>query len=110
MLNQVYNAIKPGGTFLMQDIRASSYVESNMDHPVGPFLYAISTMNCMTVSLAQGGQGLGTVWGEELAVRMLNDSGFTDVRIETLEHDILNNYYIMKRPTRPATLRGVNWA
>lgn len=27
-------------------------------------------MHCMTVSLAQGGAGLGTVWGRELATHM----------------------------------------
>ncbi|QDT66451.1 class I SAM-dependent methyltransferase [Calycomorphotria hydatis] len=97
VLDQVYDILKPGGTYLMQDIRASSYVEKNMDHPIGPFLYTISTMHCMTVSLAQDGEGLGTVWGEELAVKMLNDAGFNDVRVETLDHDIINNYYIMKK-------------
>jgi len=51
----------------MQDIAASSYLEKNMEHPLGPFFYTISTMHCMTVSLAQGGDGLGTVWGQELA-------------------------------------------
>lgn len=94
VLNEVNRSLKTGGTFLMQDIRASSHVEKNLDHPVGPFLYTISTMHCMTVSLAQDGEGLGTVWGEELAVTMLNDAGFSDVRIEQLEHDMLNNYYI----------------
>lgn len=98
VLDQVYRAIKPGGTFLMQDIRASSYVENNLDHALGPFLYTISTMHCMTVSLAQDGQGLGTVWGEELAIKMLKEAGFDQPRIETLEHDILNNYYIMTKP------------
>ncbi len=97
VLDQVYRAIKPGGMFLMQDIRASSHVEKNMDHPIGPFLYAISTMHCMTVSLAQGGEGLGTVWGEELAVKMLKDAGFADVNVTTLDHDIINNYYIMTK-------------
>lgn len=97
VLDQVYRAIKPGGRFLMQDIRASSYVEKNLEHPVGPFLYTISTMHCMTVSLAQGGEGLGTVWGEELALDMLNNSGFRDVRVTTLDHDFLNNYYIMAK-------------
>ena len=67
----------------MQDIRGSSYVEKNIDHPLGTFLDTISTMHCMTVSLAQGGEGLGTVWGEELAVTMLKDAGFADVRVET---------------------------
>jgi 2-polyprenyl-3-methyl-5-hydroxy-6-metoxy-1,4-benzoquinol methylase len=97
VLDEVFSAIKLGGTFLMQDIRASSHVEKNFDHPVGPFLYTISTMHCMTVSLAQDGEGLGTVWGEELAVKMLGDAGFADVRVETLEHDMLNNYYIMSK-------------
>ena len=76
----------------------NAYLDKNLDHPIGPFLYAISTMHCMTVSLAQGGEGLGTVWGEELAVKMLGDAGFKDVRVETLDHDIINNYYIMTKP------------
>ena len=97
VLSRVFESVKRGGTFLMQDIRASSHVEKNMDHPIGPFLYAISTMHCMTVSLAQSGDGLGAVWGEELALKMLKDAGFSNVRIETLEHDIINNYYIMTR-------------
>lgn len=97
VLVAVHNTIKPGGAYLMQDIRASSYVENNMEHPMGPFLYTISTMHCMTVSLAQDGEGLGTVWGEELAVKMLDDAGFNDVRVETLPHDMLNNYYVMTK-------------
>ncbi len=45
----------------MQDIRASSALERNLDHPLAPFLYAVSVMHRMTVSLAQGGAGLGTM-------------------------------------------------
>jgi 2-polyprenyl-3-methyl-5-hydroxy-6-metoxy-1,4-benzoquinol methylase len=97
VLEQVYQAIKPGGTFLMQDIRASSFVEKNLDHPLGSFLYTISTMHWMTVSLAQDGAGLGAVWGEELALKMLNDTGFAGVQVETLDHDPINNYYIMNK-------------
>jgi 2-polyprenyl-3-methyl-5-hydroxy-6-metoxy-1,4-benzoquinol methylase len=97
VLEQVQAALRHGATFLMQDIRASSHVEKNLDHPIGSFLYAISTMHCMTVSLAQDGKGLGAVWGEELAVQMLGEAGFNDVRVETLEHDMINNYYIMRK-------------
>jgi 2-polyprenyl-3-methyl-5-hydroxy-6-metoxy-1,4-benzoquinol methylase len=61
VLDQVHASLPSGGIFLMQDIRASSHLEQNMDHPIGPFLYAISTMHCMTVSLSQSGKGLGTV-------------------------------------------------
>ena len=96
VLDNVRTALRQGGTFLMQDIRASSYLEKNMDHNLGPFFYTISTMHCMTVSLAQGGEGLGTVWGEELAVQMLGEAGFDDVNVQQSEHDIINNYYICK--------------
>jgi ubiquinone/menaquinone biosynthesis C-methylase UbiE len=97
VLSNVRKVLKEGGTFLMQDIAASSHLEKNMDHPLGPLFYTTSTMHCMTVSLAQDGKGLGAVWGEELAVEMLSEAGFADVRVETLEHDIINNYYIMTK-------------
>ncbi|MDP7540437.1 MAG: methyltransferase type 12, partial [Alphaproteobacteria bacterium] len=43
--------------------------------------YGISVMHCMTVSLAQGGAGLGTVWGIEKAREMLAEAGFSDVEV-----------------------------
>ncbi len=93
----IHEALRPGGTFLMQDIAASSHLHRNLEHPLGPFLYTISTMHCMSVSLAQGGAGLGTVWGEELAVEMLGEAGFGGVEVKRLPHDILNNYYLAKK-------------
>jgi hypothetical protein len=33
-------------------------------------------MYCTTVSLADGGAGLGAMWGTERACRMLADAGF----------------------------------
>jgi len=53
---------------------------------------------CMTVSLAQRGAGLGAVWGEQTALQMLTEAGFTDVRVETVDGDIANNYYVAARP------------
>jgi len=98
VLRNVYEALAPGGTFLMQDIAASSNVANNMDHPIAPFLYTISCMHCMSVSLAGGGPGLGAMWGKEKALAMLQDAGFGDVRVEQLAHDIQNFYYITKKP------------
>ncbi len=94
VLDNVYRALKRGGTMLFQDIAASSYLEKNIENPIGSFLYTISTMHCMTVSLAQGGEGLGTCWGEELAMKMFAEAGFTDVRMHKLPHDFMNNYYV----------------
>jgi hypothetical protein len=65
-----------------------------MEHPVSPYLYTVSFMHCMTVSLAQEGEGLGTMWGEEKACEMLRDAGFKNVSVSQLEHDFLNNFYI----------------
>jgi hypothetical protein len=44
-------------------------LEHNVANPFAPLYYAISVMHCMTVSLAEGGAGLGTMWGQELAPR-----------------------------------------
>jgi 2-polyprenyl-3-methyl-5-hydroxy-6-metoxy-1,4-benzoquinol methylase len=97
VLREISNSLRPRGTFLMQDIRSSTAVEKNIDHPVGPFLYTISCMHCMTVSLAQDGLGLGTMWGEELALEMLEAAGFTEVVVRQLPHDFQNTYFIAKK-------------
>ena len=97
VLAGICRALRPDGVYLMQDIAGSSYVQNNMDHPIGPLLYTISTMHCTTVSLAQGGAGLGTMWGEEKARKMLADAGFTNVEAEQLPHDFGNSYFIVTR-------------
>jgi SAM-dependent methyltransferase len=97
VLQSVNRALHSDGVFLMQDIKASSHVEKNLGHPLAPFIYTISCMHCMSVSLAQGGMGLGAAWGEELARNMLSDAGFTDVTVRELPHDMINIYYICRR-------------
>ncbi|HSH83278.1 MAG TPA: class I SAM-dependent methyltransferase [Herpetosiphonaceae bacterium] len=97
VLGAVAAALHPDGTFLMIDIAASSNLEENLDHPLGPTLYTFSVTHCMTVSLAQHGAGLGTVWGEQTARRMLADAGFTQVEVKQVPGDILNNYDIATR-------------
>ena len=96
VLDNIHTALKPDGLFLMQDIAASSHVHKNGEHPLAPFLYTISTMHCMTVSLAQGGAGLGTMWGRETAQRMLAEAGFGDVEVHQLPHDVFNDYYLCR--------------
>jgi 2-polyprenyl-3-methyl-5-hydroxy-6-metoxy-1,4-benzoquinol methylase len=94
VLANIRRALKTGGVFLMQDIAGSSHVHDNIGRPLSPFVYTISCMHCMSVSLAQGGVGLGAAWGREKAEEMLHEAGFTGLRTETLEHDIMNNYYL----------------
>jgi len=97
VLKEMANALDPAGRFLMQDIAASSQVHKNIDHPVGPLLYTISAMHCMTVSLAANGAGLGTMWGEEKAREMLQAAGFTKIEVKKLPHDFQNAFYIIQK-------------
>lgn len=97
VLREVALALRPDGTLLMVDVRASSELQDNVAHPLGPFLYAMSTMHCMTVSLALEGAGLGTVWGEQKALAMLREAGLTRVDVHRLADDPLNNYYVARK-------------
>ncbi len=93
-LSEIHRVLKDDGVFLMQDIAGSSKLENNYDHPIVPFMYTISCMHCKSVSLAQNGAGLGAMWGKELACKMLEDAGFVNTRVQQLDHDIINYYYI----------------
>ncbi|MBX9244136.1 class I SAM-dependent methyltransferase [Actinotalea ferrariae] len=97
VLANVRRALRPGGTFLMVDIKASSRVEQNVDLPWATYLYAISTYHCMNVSLGLGGAGLGTVWGVELAASMLADAGFAEVEQKQVDADPFNAYFVARR-------------
>ncbi len=95
-LAAIAGALRPDGVFLMGDVAASSKLEENIDHPLAPALYTFSTFYCMTVSLGEGGEGLGTVWGEQTARRMLAEAGFRSVEVKQAEGDILNLYYVAR--------------
>lgn len=97
VLENIYRALRPGGIFLMVDVKASSSVEDNVGVPFAPYLYTVSTMHCMTVSLALDGDGLGTVWGRELATSMLAEAGFADVVVAEIDSDPINYYYIARK-------------
>ena len=97
VLKNIFKALKPEGTYFMQDIAGSSFVEKNMDHPIGSFLYTISCLHCMSVSLGQDGKGLGAMWGKELAIDMLKEAGFSDIEVKELPHDPINYYYIVRK-------------
>jgi len=97
VLKGIYRALKTDGLYLMQDIKGSSHVHNNIGHPIGTFLYAVSTMHCMTVSLAQGGEGLGAMWGEEKTREYLAKAGFRSVETNQFAHDIQNNWYVVRK-------------
>ncbi len=89
-------SLKPGGVYLMQDIGGSAYLEKNMNFPMASLLYAISCAHCTPVSIGQGGDGLGTMWGWETAQRMLKDAGFATVTRHILPHDPMNVWFVSR--------------
>src|SRR5215831_19367516 len=93
----IAQALRPGGVYLCVEFAASSKLSETLDHPFGPFGYTISCMHCMTVSLADGGMGLGTMWGEQKAQEMLTDAGFTSIETAHIDGDIANTYFIATR-------------
>lgn len=86
--------LRPGGVFSMVDIAARSRLSDNLDHPMAPFLYAVSLMHCMPVGLAGGGAGLGMMWGRERAVEMLTAAGFQAVSVDPIPEDPFNLHFM----------------
>ena len=97
LLCAIARALKPGGVHLMQDIGGSAALEKNLDFPFASLLYAISCTHCTPVSLAQGGAGLGTMWGWETALEMLNAAGYNDIARHTLPHDPMNVWFVNRK-------------
>lgn len=97
LLKGIHRALKSDGVYLMQDIKGSSHVYNNIGHPIGTFLYTASCLHCMTVSLAQGGEGLGAMWGEETTREYLQRAGFRSVEKHELAHGIQNNWYVVRK-------------
>lgn len=97
VLKGIFRSLKHDGIYLMQDISGTSHLEEDINHPIGTFLYTISCMHCMTVSLAQDGEGLGAMWGEEKTREYLSKAGFTSILTNKLAHDIQNNWYVVSK-------------
>ena len=86
------------GCFSLVDIKASSDMLQNKDNSFSPFLYTVSLMHCMPVGMGKDGEGagLGMVWGEELAMEMLQKAGFGKVVQEDIPGDSFNVHYLCR--------------
>jgi 2-polyprenyl-3-methyl-5-hydroxy-6-metoxy-1,4-benzoquinol methylase len=97
LVANIQRALKPAGIYLMQDIGGSAHLENNLDFPMASLLYAISITHCTPVSIGQGGEGLGAMWGWETAQTMLEQAGFTTVERHLLEHDPMNVWFVSRK-------------
>jgi 2-polyprenyl-3-methyl-5-hydroxy-6-metoxy-1,4-benzoquinol methylase len=98
VLTSIWSVLEPGGTLLMDEPCISSNLEDNIGNPIAAMTYSISLLHCMTVSLAEGGAGLGTGWGEQVALSLLSDAGFGPVEVHDAPGDPNNAIFVAHRP------------
>ena len=97
VLANIHRALNPDGVFFMKEPHGADSLEANIGNPMAPLLYACSTLHCMTVSLAHGGAGIGTVFAEKLALEMLAEAGFTSVEVQVAPGDPADAVYLARR-------------
>ncbi len=98
VLANIARALRPGGSYLCVEPTAASALAENMLEPTAPFQYTISTMHCMSVSIAGGGVGLGTAWGTETTMEYLTAAGFVDITIAEVKDDRTNSHFVCHKP------------
>lgn len=84
VLKHIRGCLRAGGTYLMVEPVAGDDLADNLS-PAGALTYAMSTLHCMTQSLAHGGAGLGAAWGPRKAEEHCREAGFS--AFERLEVD-----------------------
>lgn len=94
LMSSVRRALTPGGTYLVQEINISDKVEENI-RPMGKLVYSVSTLYCMTTSLAHGGAGIGAAMGEPKARELAAAAGFGHFRKLPIEDDFAILYELM---------------
>ncbi len=81
-------------TYVCLDVNCSDKLEENAG-PLGAFFHGVSIMYCMTTSLANGGEGLGTVGLHPAKLSELAaEAGYSDVFQAPLDNPF--NLYALK--------------
>lgn len=75
LMRGVRRALKPGGSYLVQEVNVSGDVKDNI-RTLGKMIYSVSTLYCMTTSLSHGGAGIGAAMGEAKARELAEAAGF----------------------------------
>jgi hypothetical protein len=95
-LTRIRAALVDQGMYLMMEPEAGSALADNLD-PDGALLYGMSTLYCLTQSLAAGGEGLGAAWGRERAEELAKDAGFEVFeRLDSISNRF-SAFYLLRR-------------
>jgi SAM-dependent methyltransferase len=96
LLRAVRDALRPGGRYLCLEVNCSDRVTDNTG-PIAALLFGFSILYCMTTSLAEGGEGLGTLGLPEPALRELAaKAGFSGFRHIEMDNPF-NSLYELSR-------------
>jgi SAM-dependent methyltransferase len=92
LLTTIRNSLQPDGVYVCLDINCADKLEQNFTS-FGALFHGVSTLYCMTTSLANGGAGLGTLGFHEAKVHELCEkAGFSSVRRVPIENPFNNLY------------------
>lgn len=94
-LRRIREALAGDGLYLMMEPNASSDLEDNLTAR-GAMLYGVSTLHCMTQSLAQGGAGLGTAWGRQRAESLAGEAGFASFQPLEEISNRFSSFYLLR--------------
>lgn len=79
LMRSIRESLAAGGTYLCLEMNASGDVDENVN-PLGKLLYSVSTLYCMTTSLAHGGAGIGACMGLHKAEELAAEAGYGHFR------------------------------
>ncbi|HJQ07083.1 MAG TPA: class I SAM-dependent methyltransferase [Nocardioides sp.] len=96
LLRAIREGLREGGRFLCLDISCSAETTENVG-PIAALLYGFSLLYCMTTSLAEGGEGLGTLGLPEPVLRDLaTEAGFASVRRVEMDNPFNALYEVVR--------------
>lgn len=91
----IYGALKSDGTWFCIEPNMRDNIEDNIN-PLGKLFYSVSTLQCMTCSLAYGGAGYGAGMGEGNVRRVAQLAGFTKFQKLGIENPF-NQFFEIKK-------------
>jgi SAM-dependent methyltransferase len=96
LLRSIRDALRPGGRYLCLEINCADQPAGNVG-PIASLLYGFSLLYCMTTSLAQDGEGLGTLGLPESRLHQLaGKAGFGQIRRVEMDNPF-NTLYELTR-------------
>uniref|UniRef100_A0A0N4ZJY0 Methyltranfer_dom domain-containing protein n=1 Tax=Parastrongyloides trichosuri TaxID=131310 RepID=A0A0N4ZJY0_PARTI len=99
-LKEIHRCLKPDGVFTMIEIKGSSncYTDKKTDPWASAMLYSMSLFHCLPVgNSTEDALGLGAMWGQERAIKILKEAGFSKIDIVPTPFFSVNVMYKCKK-------------